>query len=242
MWQKDSTETRNRYRTRWLQYGYDPRTLGWNKDCQWVRFEAAFESFQNSSFKSVLDIGCGFGDLLTYLRQRGWTGRYLGVDLVQELIDEASRLHASDPAAEFVCADIAEFTADLPYDVAVAIGVFNHRLEQGNTEFIERTVNKMWSGAVHAVVCDFLSLSSDPERRQPNLFYADPRAIYEMAARYSRRVMIHHAYMPFEFQLKIWRDDTFSVLEPVFSDYAGLAKRQTEICGRDAGRGKSDDR
>jgi hypothetical protein len=38
------------YRKRWLEYGYDPRTLGWNKDCQWVRFEAAFEGVRPDEY------------------------------------------------------------------------------------------------------------------------------------------------------------------------------------------------
>ena len=60
---QDIAETQERYRKRWLEYGYDRRKYGWNKDCQWVRFEAAFEGLRPDEFGSVLDVGCGFGDL-----------------------------------------------------------------------------------------------------------------------------------------------------------------------------------
>jgi hypothetical protein len=77
-------------------------------------------------------------------------------------------------------------------------------------------------------VCDFLSTSSDVERRDCKLYYADPARLYQLASGYSRRIMIHHAYMPFEFQVKIWHDDSFQIPVPVFAPYSRLASAQTE--------------
>jgi SAM-dependent methyltransferase len=225
---EDRRATEERYRARWRQYGYDSRTLGWNKDCQWVRFEAAFEGLRDDECASVLDVGCGFGDLLGYLRGRGWKGRYTGVDLVDELVAEARRQYADDAAAAFVCDDVERVTVSAKHDMVVAIGIFNHRLDGDHFGWIRTTVEKMWSAAARVVVCDFLSTSAEVERRQPNLYYADPRQVFELAADYSRRVMIHQAYMPFEFQVKIWRDDTFEVPSPVFRPYRHLASAQTE--------------
>lgn len=227
MREQDIAETQERYRKRWLEYGYDPRTLGWNKDCQWVRFEAVFEGLRPDEFGSVLDVGCGFGDLLAYLRCRGWKGRYVGVDLVSELIEEGRRLHSADTGSEFVCADVAKFAPDQPCELVVAIGAFNHRLAQGNLDFIRETMEKMWAMSSRAMVCDFLSTSSDPQKRSSHLYYADPGEIFALAARHTRRVMLHHAYMPFEFQIKAWHDDRFTVAEPVFEPYSPLADKQS---------------
>ena len=228
MHDQDKLDTQARYRKRWLEFGYDPRTLGWNKDCQWVRFEAVFEGLRPEDFASILDVGCGFGDLLVYLRGGGWTGRYIGVDLVPELIDEARRLHTDDTLAEFACQDIAGFHPTQPVDLAVAIGAFNHKIVAGNLNFIGEAIEMMWGFSKRAVVCDFLSMFSDPERREPTLYYAEPGEILAIARHYSRRVMIHHAYMPFEFQVKIWHDDAFSAPTPVFTPYTNLARKQSE--------------
>lgn len=228
MTEQDRTETKDRYTRRWRQCGYDSRTLGWNKDCQWVRFQAAFENICEADCHSVLDVGCGFGDLLDYLRQTGWRGRYVGVDLVDDLLAEARRRHADDTSAEFVCDDIQLFRWTQTYDVAAAIGVFNHRLHQDNLTFIRETLACMWKLTTKVVICDFLSMSADPEHQQSNLYYADPRQLYAIAAAYSRRVMIHHAYMPFEFQIKMWHDDAFLAEAPVFQPYRHLASAQTD--------------
>jgi SAM-dependent methyltransferase len=236
MWEEDKAEVRERYRSRWQAYGYDPRTLGWMKDCQWVRFKAAFEGLAEEDFGSVLDVGCGFGDLLYYLRYHGWKGRYVGIDLVPELVHEAGVRHGDDSAAEFICGDVGTLTYAPPCDLAVAIGVFNHVVKQGNRDFIQATLDRMWALSARSIVCDFLSTSSDPDRRKSNLYYGDPADMYQVATRYSRRIMIHHAYMPFEFQLKIWHDDSFSLSEPVFSRYSDLARRQLMLAGRKESR------
>lgn len=226
MWEPDKADTKERYRRRWLEHGYDSRSLGWNKDCQWVRFEAALEGLREEDFESVIDFGCGFGDLLGYLRMKEWQGHYTGVDIVDELISEAGKRYAHDERAAFVCRDIDTFSPGRAA-MAVAIGVFNHRLRQDNLAFVRETLGIMWEATTKVVVCDFLSTSSDLEHRRNDLFYADPRELYELATTYSRRVLIHHAYMPFEFQIKIWHDDSFSTSAPVFSPYQHLAQGQT---------------
>ena len=226
MWELDKAETQERYRKRWFEYGYDSRSLGWNKDCQWVRFEAALEGLRPEDFDTVIDFGCGFGDLLAFLRMKQWQGKYTGVDIVDELINEAAKRHKHDDRAKFVCLD---GNSSLPEKaaLAVAIGVFNHRLHQDNLAFVRETLSNLWEATTKVVVCDFLSSSSDVEHRRGDLFYADPRELYELATTYSRRVVIHHAYMPFEFQVKIWHDDSFSASAPVFSPYLHLATAQT---------------
>jgi hypothetical protein len=95
-------------------------------------------------------------------------------------------------------------------------------------EFIRETFEIMWTAARKVLVCDFLSDSAEPDRRQESLYYANPREVYELGASRSRRVMMHHAYMPFEFQVKVWHDDTFDVPMPVFRPYRHLASAHTE--------------
>lgn len=215
----DVGELRERYRRRFSQYGYDPRTLGWNAGSQRVRFEAVLEGLREEDYPSVLDVGCGFGDLLTVLRARGWRGRYTGIDLVPELIDEARRRHADDGDASFACSEITAIARERASAMAVAIGIFNHRLHRDNMEFVREMIAVMWASSTEVVVCDFLSTTSEPDRRRDDLFYADPGALLAEAHVHSRRAMLHHAYMPFEFQVKIWHHDEFRKDMPVFAPY-----------------------
>jgi hypothetical protein len=215
----EADDVRERYGRRLEQYGYDARTLGWNTGTQRVRFEALLEGLRDDDYASILDVGCGFGDLLDFLRGRGWRGEYAGIDLVPELVDEARRRHAGDGAATFACSEITATEREARHSMAVAIGIFNHRLQRDNMEFVRGMIAAMWASSTAVVVCDFLSTRSDPDRRRDDLFYADPGLMLEEAQRYSRRTMIHHAYMPFEFQVKIWHRDDVTEGTPVFAPY-----------------------
>jgi 2-polyprenyl-3-methyl-5-hydroxy-6-metoxy-1,4-benzoquinol methylase len=58
-----------RYSRRFAEHGYSPKTLGWDKGKQDIRF-AVLTSQYDFAGKRVLDIGCGFGDLNRTLRAR----------------------------------------------------------------------------------------------------------------------------------------------------------------------------
>ncbi len=68
--QYEVEQIQNRYQKRWFKTGYSPFSLGWGKAKQSLRFQKMFEGFEVKG-KSILDIGCGFGDLNQYLKIRG---------------------------------------------------------------------------------------------------------------------------------------------------------------------------
>lgn len=70
---------------------------------------------------SVLEVGCGFGDFLSFAREsRALPRRYLGVDLSSRIVTAARRRH---PEAEFAVLDILR--ADPPFspDFIIASGI-----------------------------------------------------------------------------------------------------------------------
>jgi SAM-dependent methyltransferase len=204
-----------RYRQRYAEFGYDPRTLGWTKGRQPVRFAAALAAL-GTTFGSILDVGCGFGDFFGHLHRSGWRGRYVGIDLVPELLAEA-RIRYGELGAGFIAGEVADIVLDEPCDVAVALGLFNHRLRQDNYQFIEETLDAMWRLTTDCITADFLCATAD--RPREDLFYADAGRVAASALRRSRRVVLNHGYMPFEFCVQIWHDDSFSEELPVFAPY-----------------------
>ena len=80
-----------RYRERIREGGHGPAALGEPKGRQAFYFDflLKFDGLQPTD--SIVDIGCGYGDLFGYLRSIGWHGEYVGIDIVPELIEEARR-------------------------------------------------------------------------------------------------------------------------------------------------------
>lgn len=75
-----------------LDHGYTPEGLRWHsRESQEVRFHQLV-SLLPLDTKSIVDAGCGFGDLCGYIRSKGkHTLSYIGLDSLQVMVDEASR-------------------------------------------------------------------------------------------------------------------------------------------------------
>ena len=208
------TKTIERNRKRFETFGVHPRSLGWREGSQEVRFQAFFKDFISSGAESLLDIGCGFGDLLVFLRKRGWTGTYIGVDLVPEYIEVAREI--GDDNAELICGSFSDIEASLSVDASFASGLTNHRREDDNLLFVETLFESMTSRTNIYVALDFLSTTVD--RRRKDLFLYDPCDIAYIAMKRGKRFQIDHSYMPFEFMLKFWCKDKVAEDLPYFSD------------------------
>src|SRR4030042_1546772 len=101
------------YAQRWQEYGYDTRSLGiGSRESQEVRFDVLTQ-IGDLANASVLDVGCGFGDLHSYLEKRGIPVRYTGLALQPAFIEEARRRHPGD---EFFCTDVDVFEPKTPPD------------------------------------------------------------------------------------------------------------------------------
>jgi SAM-dependent methyltransferase len=106
---------------------------------------------------SVCDLGCGVGALAGHLRERGFAGSYVGVDLVPASIELA---RARFPGERFEVG-----TDPVAADVVVASGIFNVRGRIGDAEWaahIRRTLAAMWAAAGLGVAFNVLSRSVSP--------------------------------------------------------------------------------
>src|SRR4051812_39236310 len=108
-----------RYSNRYNKMGYDVKTLGWGTlEQQKFRFNEALNGTDFTNIKSVLDIGCGFGDLLAVMINKGiQLNKYIGWDVNPDLIKEAQKIWEGNKVAnEFKVVNIAE--ANLESEVA----------------------------------------------------------------------------------------------------------------------------
>jgi SAM-dependent methyltransferase len=190
-----------RYTTRYAEFGYDPRTLGWGKSGrQHIRF-AALMGLAKIPAGSVLDVGCGFGDLYGYLQRIGWEGRYVGVDIVPTLLDEAKKQYSG---IDVRLCDISSQEIDEQFDYVVSSGIFNAQLQgESQEEYIAAMVERMLRLSRIGMAADFLT--SFVDYRQADAYHADPSAILELGIHIARRVVIRHDYLPYEFCVYLYK-------------------------------------
>ncbi|MBN2644217.1 MAG: class I SAM-dependent methyltransferase [Desulfuromonadaceae bacterium] len=216
----DLDQIRQRYEQRFRNFGYSPKTLDWDKGKQDIRF-SILTSQLDFTGKSVLDIGCGFGDLnLTLNSITNGNYRYLGVDICPPLIEEARKRYGSEKV-EFFCGDIRSANLN-NIDYAIASGIFNQKFEHSdNKGFIEDTMRWVFDSVNIGFAFNFLSDKVD--YRKDNTYHSSPEEILGMAYKLSRNLLLLNNCMPFEFSLFVFKDDSFDPATTIFNRWKDLS-------------------
>jgi SAM-dependent methyltransferase len=190
------------YAQRWAEYGYDTRSLGiGSRESQEVRFDVLTQ-IGDLTNASVLDVGCGFGDLHSYLERRGIPVRYTGLDIQPAFIEEARRRH---PADGFFCADIERFEPKIPPDYVLISGTFNVKFREDQEAWVFRMLRRMFAWAVRGVGINMLSTYYDPGHYRDDMFYCPPEHALDEAHAITRWVVLRHDYLPHDFTLYLYR-------------------------------------
>ena len=141
-----------------------------NSKSQFRRFAVLADEVELSG-KSLLDVGCGIGDLYQHLIvDRRIDVSYTGVDLLESMIRRARERF---PDARFLAADIIGERVFEPgsFDVVFCSGIFNLRI--GNHDDFARTMIPVLIHLARShVVFNMLHIDSpDPD---PRYCYFDP--------------------------------------------------------------------
>lgn len=108
---------------------------------------------------SILEAGCGVGNLLAFLKRHGYAGDYTGIDLMPEMIERARLRH---PEARFEVGDFNAVGAEIGADYVLASGVYQHA---GHEDFL-RSVETMFSACRIAAAFNMFSLWCPPGEPQ----------------------------------------------------------------------------
>lgn len=184
------------------EYGQNVQALGWNSHAsQQERFKVLCE-IGNLNGKSILDIGCGFGDLYLFLKEQGiHPKRYIGIDMNPQMIATAkSRI----PEAIFKIGDLPDSNLEERYDYVVASGIFS--LETPNWEVIvAKIISKMYRLSRIGVGVNFLS-SFTTGKKFADKHYAHPADMLNLIfPNLSTRVVLRHDYRPNDFTVYIYK-------------------------------------
>jgi SAM-dependent methyltransferase len=183
------------YRKLFERYGPGHNAVQWSSlEAQQRRFNVLADLVD--AREHVLDVGCGLGDMLPYLReQHEFTGDYTGLDQVPAFIDYARERYSRDVRASFQLADVAALSELPACDCVLISGLFNNQLDArvDNTEWLRTTIRLAFSAARRAVA--FNALSTWVGREDSGLFYVEPDTLAHWCAEHlTRRLILRHDY------------------------------------------------
>lgn len=186
------------------RHGPTPQGVDWkDKETQQLRHAQFRRLVENDPKASILDLGCGYGDYLGVLRAQGHQGRYVGCDLAPNMIAAATALHGEGPDRAW------HLSEDPPErcDYAIASGLMNVNCDVKGEEwadYVEAIIDTLARSSNRGFGFNMLSLCSDPEKRRPDLYYADPVGTLDLCIRrYGRHVVLLQDYGLWEFTMLI---------------------------------------
>jgi len=119
-------------------YGNDARSVHWaDAKTQHIRFEVLSKAADLNN-KSILDVGCGLGDLYKFFTSKEIPVDYTGIDIVSAFIDRAQERF---PDATFRAEDI--FSVNEQYDYVLASGALNVTVAGGKQHYFSM-IKKMF--------------------------------------------------------------------------------------------------
>ncbi|WP_426150144.1 class I SAM-dependent methyltransferase [Pseudomonas sp. DC3000-4b1] len=192
------------YAKKLAQHGATPLGVDWNgASGQHLRFEQFLSLLPENQPFTLNDLGCGYGALLGFLRENRPTAGYLGVDVSEEMVSAARQQYDGAAEARFITSDRPDSVADF----GVASGILNVRLGRTDTEwvaYLEDILEILDSTSKRGFAFNCLTSYSDPEKMRPDLYYANPCALFDLCKRrYSKQVALLHDYGLYEFTILV---------------------------------------
>jgi SAM-dependent methyltransferase len=192
------------YASKLQAHGSTPQGVDWNGvDSHETRHRQFLRLLDGAVDASLIDLGCGFGDFLRFLRAEGYRGRFTGYDIAPEMIEKAREMYGETEDRQWRIGAEPDAAADF----AISSGIFNVKGDVPNAvwaRYVRQTLDVLAGAGRRGFAFNVLSLSSDPERRRPNLYYADPADMLAYClSRYGRSVALLQDYGLYEFTIVV---------------------------------------
>jgi SAM-dependent methyltransferase len=192
------------YTERVKLFGATAQGVDWNsEESQQLRFHQLMKIHTEKDKFTINDFGCGYGALVDYLDKQGYAYQYFGFDISKKMIAQAQRLYKQKNNCLF-----STLESDIPTsDFTVASGIFNVKLDTDKKEweeYILYTLKRMGELSSKGFAFNLLSTYSDPEKRSPNLYYAEPSFLFDFCKNnFSKFVSLLHDYPLYEFTVLV---------------------------------------
>lgn len=188
------------YTARFKSLGPVAEAVGWSSEStQNTRYRVLLDIGVDENSR-VLDVGCGYGKLLTWLEDKECHVNYTGVDITQAMIDGAKELH---PTGQFYTGNILteSMFAERSFEYVLASGIFAFRTG-GGMQYLIRMASRMFE--LSLVGCAFNCLSGWREKMEDGEFAPDPCEVLNQCRKITPWVCMRHDYHRGDFTIYMY--------------------------------------
>jgi SAM-dependent methyltransferase len=198
-WRAELAAALRLYETSLAAHGPEVGALRWGSTASQERRFRVLSEMPGLMQASVVDLGCGLGDLYPFLREHGFAGNYAGIDPLTQFVEVA---RARYPGARFELGSAFDMPRVDEADFMVASGIFafvSHR----PLACLQHAVDQMLRSVRVGVAFNVLSQWGDAPESEECQY--DPAQVLAMLHALADRVVLRHDYMPHDFTAYVWK-------------------------------------
>jgi len=190
------------YQKSFKKFGVDVRALQWtSKKAQEKRFNELVADIDFET-KHILDIGCGFGDIIPFIEAKTRSFNYTGCDLVPEFIEVAKGKY---PNRKFTVADYFGNPFETKYDIVLTSGTLNANIINPY-EYRYGAIRTMFSHTKELIAFNMAGGQPEPKNKQGNrVYYADLNKIVDFCKTLANNIKVRKDYSPNDFTVIMFK-------------------------------------
>ena len=180
----------NHYNQQITTYGPTIDALQWYSIfTQQERYKIICEQINEENI-SLLDVGCGCGDLYDYIKRNNFNFKYTGIDISANMIVSAQKAY---PKGNFKCLNLKNSCVNNSFDYIVGSGIFNLKLKN-HFKLIIKEIKTMLNYSKKKVIINFLSHKVAKWSKSNIFVYTNPNDIISELEGYSCKLV--DKYLP----------------------------------------------
>lgn len=195
----NSRQLREDYEKSLKQFGPGPKALlWWDYRSMAIRFRELVADIPVEG-KSIMDAGCGMGDLLPYLYAKSSDFRYLGLDTNEGFLEVAKKRYEGH---EFRLGDPFQEKIGV-FDVVISSGVMNSNETSWKKK--RRKMIKNLFAQTGEVLAFNMAGGLNPPRDDSLIAYADAQEVFEFCKTMTNRLILRTAYLKKDFTIVMFK-------------------------------------
>lgn len=189
------------YRKAFEKYGNDPRSLQWvSRKSAEVRYKELVRDIDFEG-KSILDVGCGFGDIVKHIASKTGDFSYTGIDIIPEFIEVAKSKYFNQ---KFMVGDYFGKPLRKRFDVVLSSGTLNANISNV-TAYRKKAIETMFNQAREVVAFNMAGGHPQPRNESKRVYYADSLEILEYCFTLTSKVILRNQYRRKDFTIVLFK-------------------------------------
>lgn len=200
--QQELKEKAKSYQKAFKKHKVHPKSLFWaSKKAATLRYKELVVDL-NLEGKTILDIGCGFGDIIPFLSKKAKDFSYTGVDIVPEFVQVAQDKY---PKHQFILRDCINHPLKEKFDIVISSGTLNSNFKDPY-RFRKEAIKVFFDHARESLVFNMAGSHPQPKNKQKNkVYYTDSLIILEYCFSLSSKIVFRHHYHRKDFTVTIFK-------------------------------------